>query len=154
MLADRAVSAIQTWLIESGGGVGTTAQLNSLTWTTERRAGGLLVVSFYGRVGLGSDGNAHGHQMQEAIREALTSGATSALIIDLSLLEYRFGDWIGAVPLQAVKQLGIGRVCLVAAGETATALRALWESSRMGRVVPLVAGLEAAEQQLSGHKQK
>jgi len=52
----------------------------SLTWTTERRAGGLLVVSFYGRVGLGSDGNADGQRMQDAIREALIGGATSGTI--------------------------------------------------------------------------
>src|SRR5262245_46935446 len=119
----------------------------SLTWTTERRAGGLLVVSFYGRVGLGSDGNADGQRMQEAIREALNGGAIRGLIIDLSLLEYRFGDWIGAVPLGAVKRLGKGRVCLVAIGETAAALRSLWQLTGMGRMVPLVEGLSAAEQQ-------
>jgi hypothetical protein len=123
---------------------------SSLTWTTERRAGGVLVVSFHGRGGLGSGGNPDGGWMREAIREALADGEAAGLAIDLTGFEYRFGDWIGSVPLVAVKMLGIGRVCVVAVGETAAALRSLWESSRMGLAVPLLGGLEEAVRYLSG----
>src|SRR5262249_35538300 len=123
---------------------------SSLTWTTERREGGVLVVAFHGRGGIGSDGNPDGERMQEALRGALGDGVAAGLGIDLTGFEYRFGDWRGSAPLAAVKPLGIGRVCVVAVGETAAALRLLWEPTRMDRVVPLLGGLEEAVRYLSG----
>jgi hypothetical protein len=110
----------------------------------------VLVVSFRGRGGVGSYGNPDGERMQGAVRGALAGGAATGLVIDLTGFEYRFGNWIGSVPLVAVKPLGIGRVCMVAVGETAESLQSLWEMSRMDRVVPLFDGLEEAVRYLMG----
>jgi hypothetical protein len=109
----------------------------------------VLVVSFHGRGGIGSDGNPDGERMRAAVRGALEDGPADGLVIDLTGFEYRFGNWIGSVPMAAVRALGIGRVCVVAAGETAAALRSLWEPSRMDRVVPLLGEFEEAVRSLS-----
>src|SRR5262245_48429208 len=88
--------------------------------------------------------------MREAIREVLAGGAPAGLVIDLTSFEYRFGDWIGAVPLAAVRLVGMGRVCLLAAGDSAAALRWLWEPSRLDRIAPVFGQLPEALQYLSG----
>src|SRR4051794_13462050 len=94
-----------------------------VTWTVEPLGGGLLRVSFVGCGGVGSDGNPDGESMRGAIREALAAYGPGGLIIDLRGFDYRFGNWIGSVPVVALKPLGSGRVCLVAAGESAESLR-------------------------------
>jgi hypothetical protein len=121
-----------------------------VAWTADRLPGGVLRLAFVGRGGLGSEGNPDGKRMQEAIRAVLGQCTPAGLVIDLTGFEYRFGNWIGAVPLAALKPLGNGRVCLLAAGETAEALRALWEPTHLGRLVPIFVELVEALRYLAG----
>jgi hypothetical protein len=121
-----------------------------LTWSTERLPDGVLRVAFSGQGGIGSDGNGDGERMRQAIHEALIVHRPAALVIDLCGFEYRFGDWIGSVPLQALRTLGRGRVCVLTSGETAAALGSLWEVSKLGQLIPLVGDLREALSCLSG----
>ena len=88
--------------------------MRSVTWSTEHLPDGVLRVAFAGQGGTGSDGNPDGERMREAICAVLTQSSPRALVIDLCGFEYRFGDWIGAVPLAALRTLGPGRVCVLA----------------------------------------
>ena len=80
----------------------------------------------------------------------MAGGGARGLVIDLTDFEYRFGNWIGAVPLWALRTLGMGRVCLLASGETAAALRSLWEPTQLDRLVPLFGDLRESLGYLSG----
>jgi len=121
----------------------------TVTWTSQRRESGVLVVSFHGRGDIGSDGNPAGRKMREAMREEIAASSPAGVIVDLTDFEYRFGDYIGTVPLTAAKLLGIGRACVVARGETGAALQSLWDYARLDKNVPLFAALEDAEKYLS-----
>lgn len=123
---------------------------SSLTWTSKLRAGSICVLSFHGRGGIGSGGIPDRDRMREAVRGALTIGAATGLVIDLTDFEYRFGGWITSVPLAATKALGTRRVCLVAVGETAASLRPLWELTCMDRIAPLFDGLDEAVRYILG----
>ena len=79
-------------------------------------------------------GNPDGERMRAAVHEVLTTKHPTGLVVDLSAFEYRFGDWIGLVPLAAMRVVGVGQVCVVACGETGTALGKLWEVSRLGDI--------------------
>ena len=46
----------------------------------------------------GSKGNLDGDRMCAAVREIVMAQHSMGLVVDLSEFEYRFGDWIGAVP--------------------------------------------------------
>src|SRR5262245_51404451 len=104
-----------------------------LTWTTEQLPDAALRLAFAGEGGIGSDGNQDGARMREAVREALAEHCPVALVVDLCGFRYRFGDWIGSVPLTALRALGRGRVCVLTTGETAAALHPLWEFSKLGQ---------------------
>jgi hypothetical protein len=111
-----------------------------VSWTVEPREGGLLLIAYLGHSGEGSAGIPDGHRMHRAVREAVEAEPRpSGLILDLRAFDYRFGDWIGTLPLAALKRLGPGRVCLLADGPPAESLRALWEASRLSRIVPIFA---------------
>ena len=56
------------------------------------------------------------------------------------------------VPLAALKPLGMGRVCLLASGETAAALRSLFKASHLDQLVRVFGELPDALQYLSGNK--
>jgi hypothetical protein len=56
-------------------------------------------VAYTGRGASASDGNSDGQRMCEGIDEILKSQKPTALVVDLSELEYQFGDWIGSVLL-------------------------------------------------------
>lgn len=109
----------------------------SLTWDVEVLPDRILRLAFAGRCGAGSLGNADGESMQGAIEEAITASAPAALLIDCSALQYSFGDWMFGVPLRAVRRLGAGRVCVLAVGETAAAMGALWALAQAAPIAPL-----------------
>jgi hypothetical protein len=115
-----------------------------LTWNTEFLPDGVLRVAFVGQGSIGSDGNEDGERMRQAIRDILARYGPARLVIDLCNFEYRFGDWIGSVPLQGLRALGPGRVCVLTNGETAAALGSLWEFSKLGQLIPLVSDLREA----------
>src|SRR5687768_9550120 len=115
-----------------------------VTWTTDDLPGGMLRVAFQGRGGIGSEGNPDGERMREAIGEVLAGGTPAGLVIDLTAFEYRYGDWIAAALLVAAKLAGRGRVRVLATGETAAALRSLWEQNRLDPIVPIFGQLEDA----------
>jgi hypothetical protein len=115
----------------------------SLTWTAEKLTDSTLRLAFAGQGGIGSDGNREGEQMRAAIRAAIVEHGPAALIVDLSGFEYRFGDWIGSV-LVTGRALGKCRICVIATGETAEALRSLLQFSRLDQLFPLVGNLSEA----------
>ena len=104
---------------------------------------GLLVVTFSGTVGIGSAGNEHGTQMADVLRRAVAEHRPDRLLIDLRSLGYQWGDWIGSPLLLARKQLGTGRVCVVAAVDTFKALSSLWALG-LNRLVPLMSDIGEA----------
>jgi hypothetical protein len=126
-----------------------TLAARAVTWTAQQLPDGVLRVAFEGQGGSGSEGNHDGAQMGRAIREALAQYRPRALIIDLSTFEYRFGDWIGTAPILAVRVLGPGRVCVLATGKTAAALRSLWALG-LHTLMPLVGQLPDALLHLTG----
>jgi len=63
-----------------------------LTWTTEFRADGVMIVSFRGRGGVGSAGNPDGAVMRQAVIAALAGDPPTGLIVDFTHFEYSFGD--------------------------------------------------------------
>lgn len=126
----------------------------SLTWKAEQLPDGVLRLAFMGRCRIGSEGNSDGERMREAIREVLAAHDPAELVIDLSGFEYRFGDWIGAVPLTALRALGRGHVCVFAGGETAVALRSLWALAKLEPQIPLVEELSEAIRYLSGSDER
>ena len=105
--------------------------------------GGLLVVAFSGKAGAGSEGNDQGKQMRDVLQHAFAEHGPSHVLLDLRGLNYSFGDWIGSPVLLALKQLGAGRVCVVAAGETEKALSSLWDLG-LSRFVPLMSDIQEA----------
>src|SRR5262249_46280630 len=121
----------------------------AIAWTSEVLPGDIVRVAFTGQGGIGSGGNPDSERMCAAVREVPTAHHLTGLVVDLSAFEYQYGDWIGAVPLAAVRAVGAGRVCVVASGETGTALGSLWDVLRLGQVVPLLASLEEALAHLS-----
>jgi hypothetical protein len=130
-------------------GVGDVALNPPLSWEVEDLPGGVLRMAFAGRGGIGSAGNPDGEQMSNAIQALIAKRAPAALIIDLSVFGYEFGDWIGAVAVRAGRALGRGRVCVLAAGPSSGALRSLWDFAGLDRFVPLVARLSEARAHLS-----
>jgi hypothetical protein len=88
--------------------------------------------------------------MTEAVANAIAEHHPAGLVIDLRGFEYRFGDWIGAVPLRALGALGSGRVCILATGATAAALRSLWKLGKLDTLFPLFEESREAERYLSG----
>ncbi len=121
----------------------------SVTWNTEQLPKGIVRLSFAGTGRMGSYGNPDGARMQEAIKEVLAKYSPKSLIIDLCSFEYRFGNWIGSALLMAWLALGRGHVCILATGETASALRSLWESSKLDQIIPLVQDADEALERLS-----
>jgi hypothetical protein len=126
-----------------------------VTWETERMPGGILRIAFAGRGGWASEGNSDGERMRQAIDSAVVqSDAPSGLVIDLRSFEYRFGNWIAAAALIALRRVGNGRVCVVATGETATALQSLWNyTNYLNGVIPPLSGLDDALLYLSGSRE-
>lgn len=122
-----------------------------LTWSAEHFPDGILRIAFAGRAGIGSDGNPDGEWMRRAIREALAEYRPASLVIDLRNFEYRFGDWIGAVAVTALVELGTNRVCLVASGATAAAMHSLWTIGKLDRLSPLFGELSEARSYLTHH---
>jgi hypothetical protein len=106
--------------------------------------GGIQHLMVAGRAGIGSAGNPDGARIGQWIRQVLVEHHPRALVIDLRELEYRFGNWIAAPPLAALKSLGPGCVCVLASGETLVALRSLWNLSKLDRVIPLAEQLPDA----------
>jgi hypothetical protein len=115
-----------------------------LTWKAEVLPGGILHLMVAGRGGIGSAGNPDGARIGQWIRRVLMEHHPCALVIDLREFEYRFGDWIAAPPLAALRSLGPGRVCLLADGETLVALRSLWTFAKLDRFIPVVEQLPDA----------
>ncbi|MFO0849860.1 MAG: hypothetical protein U0871_15095 [Gemmataceae bacterium] len=122
--------------------------------TTEHLPGGVLWVKFTGRGGMGSDGNDDGRRMRQLLSEALSAGPATGVIIDLTGFDYRFGNWIGSVPLDAVRRFTpkFGRVCLVATGPTAEALLPMWTVTKFDRVVPMFGDVDHALHHLTGQR--
>jgi hypothetical protein len=122
----------------------------TIAWTTEFLNGSVLRIAFTGRGGIGAAGNPDGSRMNAAVQDLVKEKKPTRLLIDLSGFEYRFGDWIGALALIAYKQMGAGRVCLIAVGETASALRSLWKvANHLERFAPIVADVDAALEYLT-----
>jgi hypothetical protein len=88
--------------------------------------------------------------MREAVHASLAEHEPTGLVVDFRGFEYRSGDWIGSVPLGALRTLGRDRVCVLAASETAAALRSLWELGKLDQLIPLVEELDEAIVYLSG----
>ncbi len=124
---------------------------SALTWKTAHHPPGVLRISFAGRGGIGSEGNDDGIQMSAAVQKALADHNPAALLIDLRSFDYEFGDWIGSAPLKAAKALGVGRVCVVASGETMAALESLWVHG-LDQVVPLFGESDEALTYFSGQQ--
>jgi hypothetical protein len=81
--------------------------------------------------------------MQAFIQQAIAEFCPTALVIDFRGLAYEWGDWIVGPALRASNQLGKGRVCVVAAGETGKALASLWDRG-LNSFVPLMSDLHQA----------
>jgi hypothetical protein len=112
---------------------------DDLTWRTALLPADVLQVAFAGKGNSGSEGNADGNQMSRAIQSLITDHRPKALLIDLTDYEYRYGDWIAAPALLAMRLLGRGKVCLLATGATGVAVRSLWSASRLDRLLRIVA---------------
>lgn len=110
----------------------------NLTWNTEQLPDRVLRLAFVGRGGIGSGSNPDGKLMREAVRQEVAAHSPVSLVIDLSNFEYRYGDWIVSVPSAALRALGLGRVCVLATGDTGAALRTLWDICRLGQAFPIV----------------
>lgn len=113
---------------------------SSLAWHAELMPDNILRLAFDGLSGVGSLGNVDGEFMQRAIDEAIAAYAPAAILIDFSDLQYTFGDWMFGVPLLAVRRLGVGRVCILAVGDTATAICSLWTLAQAESFAPLFQG--------------
>lgn len=120
-----------------------------INWTTEAFTSGVVRIAFTGRGGIGSEGNADGRRMCDAISEVLSAQRPTGLIVDLSGFEYEFGNWMGSVAFSAYETLGKGRACVVASGSTGTALASLWEFGKLHLLLPLFATLDEAREFLS-----
>jgi hypothetical protein len=110
---------------------------SSLTWQAELMPDKVLRLAFDGLSGVGSLGNVDGEFMQRVIEDAIAANDPAALLIDFSDLQYSFGDWMFGVPLPAARRLGAGRVCILAVGETATAMGSLWTLAQAASFAPL-----------------
>ena len=104
----------------------------------------LVRIAFAGVGGDGSDGNHHGVQMRDAVRQVVEREAPCGLIIDLRHLDYQFGNWIGMV-VQPRCFSGC-RTCMVAEERTLECLRPLWEVCGLGNIVALLETLAQAEE--------
>jgi hypothetical protein len=91
-------------------------------------------VSFKGVGGVGSRGNHHGEQMRSVVRQAIDSEAPAGLVIDLTQLDYSFGNWI-ANWLQP--GMPLGRTAVVASGETLKRLSGLWSPLKFDTLCPI-----------------
>jgi hypothetical protein len=112
----------------------------------------IVRVAFAGVAGIGSEGNHHGEQMRDVVRQAVESHQPCGVIIDLRQLDYQFGNWIGSCCLHP--RLRGCRTCLVTAGRTWKCLRALWEMSCLDSVVPVFQTLEQAEEYVRSEQQQ
>lgn len=124
---------------------------STIAATVEHRTGGVLWVKFVGRGGLDSDGNDDGRRMRRLLGEALASGPATGVIIDLTGLDHPFfGDWIGSVPLDAVRRFGVGRACMVVSGPITETLLPMWTVNKFDRVVPAFGDVDQALHYLTG----
>jgi hypothetical protein len=113
---------------------------------------GLLVAVFHGTLPAGSECNAHVSEWQRRIEATLSerSAGAKGLVLDMTRLDYSFGDAIGGLWLVPTSR---GIPCAVAAqGRTADAIR------RLLGVAPafgpaLCASPEEARQVLSAGRQ-
>lgn len=123
----------------------------TITATVEHLTGGVLWVKFVGRGGVGSEGNDDGRRMRQLLGDALSAGSATGVIIDLTGFDYRFGEWIGSVPVDVLRRFGpkAGRVCLVATGRTAEALLPIWTLTKWDRVVPVFGDVTRAVRHLT-----
>lgn len=118
-------------------------------WDQDYPAKGVLRVAFSGPCGVGSAGNRDGLRMRQIILEAVAASMPDSLILDFCALRYQFGDWIPGTAIEAMRQLGIGKVCVVATGESAISLRSLWYFAKLDHVIPLFETLNDAMEVLS-----
>lgn len=112
---------------------------------TDWVATGVLRVAFAGVAGVGSEGNDHGNQIGSTLHECIEKHHAKGLVIDLSKLDYSFGDWIGVCfwqPLRSGVRLGCS--CIVAHGHTAECIRDLWKMSNINKMPPIVATIDDA----------
>lgn len=103
----------------------------------------VLVVSFAGTIAPGSEGNADAAVGGDYVGTTLTR-EHAALVVDLTDLDYVFGNYIGSWFLPAAKRIPVR---LVAAGRTAKLLMGLLEDSGLGSIIgdpPLHASVAAA----------
>ena len=87
----------------------------------------VLVVAFAGTIPPGSEGNEDAGIGTDYI-EAHLSGDHAALVVDLTDLDYTWGNFVGGWCVAPAKRWGIP-VRFVAAGQTAKALLGLLETS-------------------------
>jgi hypothetical protein len=85
-----------------------------------------VAVSFRGLYPPGSLGDEHAHQMRDYLAAVVAEAEPAAALLDLTALEYEFGDALGglALPLQT-RAKGCRPFCIVATGRTAEAVRPL-----------------------------
>jgi hypothetical protein len=94
----------------------------------------VVCISFKGAAGVGSSGNHHGQQMRSVVRQAIESEAPAGLVIDLTGLEYRMGNWIAN---WVQPGMPLGRTAVVASGETLKRLGGLWCLTKLDNVCPI-----------------
>jgi hypothetical protein len=115
---------------------------NSESYVTED---GLRVVRviFAGQGGSFSEGNHHGNQMRDVIRQVVERDQPDALIVDVRQLEYSGGDWIIWGCLAGREK--VGRVCLIASHQTSKYLFETWQVLHLDSVIAIFSTLEQAE---------
>ena len=111
------------------------------SYLTER---GLRVVRvvFAGEGGAFSEGQLHGNQMRDVIRQAVERDQPSGVIIDVRQLKYPGGDWI----IWGCLFPGKRRTCLVAAEQTLECLREILAVVHLDPILPVFSTLEQAEE--------
>jgi GrpB-like predicted nucleotidyltransferase (UPF0157 family) len=106
--------------------------------------GPIVAIAFGGTYPPGSEGNDFARQMFEFVRTLVTETKPGAVVIDLSALDYVWGDAIGTL---SIPLFGTGKdfrpVAIVATGRTAKALRPLLEPRFALGLLPCMALFES-----------
>ena len=91
--------------------------------------GAILTVTFTGRLQPGSAGNELTGQFVDDLKQIVQAHQPAAVLLDLTHLDYTFGDAIGGLAFPFLDRPRLGRwimpVAIVATGRTATALAPL-----------------------------
>src|SRR5262249_51201533 len=108
----------------SGGTLGMQLVECHHEWACPSPRGPVVTVSFRGKYPPGSLGNEHARQMRDYLATVLAETDPAAALLDLTDLEYEWGDGLAtlALPLRT-GAAGCRPFCIVAAGRTAAAVR-------------------------------